>query len=60
MDSVQKRKINIQLEINDLRLRIKSQKSVGLVVDIVLIRAYALKITDLQKELEVINIMITG
>ncbi len=58
MESVHQRKQKVNLEISDLRARITTLKSTKLVVDLVVIRALALKVVDLQKELEVIDVML--
>jgi 16S rRNA G527 N7-methylase RsmG len=58
MESVHQRKHKVNLEISDLRARITTLKSNKLAVDLVVIRALALKVVDLQKELDVIDVML--
>jgi len=57
MESVHLRKQKVNLEISDLRMRINILKSAK-PVDLVVVRALALKVVDLQKELEVIDVML--
>ena len=62
MDEINKvlqRKQHINHEIADLKRRIGSLKQ-NKPVDIVVVRSLALKVTDLQKELDVIEVMITS
>ena len=58
MESVHQRKQKVNLEISDLRARITTLKSSKIIFDLVVIRALALKVVDLQKELEVIDVML--
>ncbi len=68
MDKVIYRKSDINKEIIDLKRRIADEKKcLDLSIDvptgkprpdIVVIRALALKVTDLQRELDVINVML--
>jgi hypothetical protein len=58
MESVYQRRQKINLEISDLRTRINTLKITKIIVDLVVIRALALKVVDLQKELEVIDVML--
>ncbi len=62
MDEIGKvlqRKQHINHEISDLRRRIGSLKQ-NKPMDIVVVRSLALKVTDLQKELDVIEVMLTS